>query len=110
MPELPEVESLRRFLGESCLGKTIARVEPVSFASLKTYAPPLTALAGLEVEQVARARQVPLPGGRRSVADLAPGPGRLADVAKATAGNPGPAGQGGRWRCGWLSRTAPAST
>jgi len=54
VPELPEVEALRAFLGQSCLGKTIARVELVAFASLKTYAPPLTALAGLEVEQVAR--------------------------------------------------------
>lgn len=54
MPELPEVESLRAFLNQSCLGKTIARVELLAFASLKTYSPPLTALAGLEVEQVAR--------------------------------------------------------
>ncbi len=54
MPELPEVEALRGFLSESCAGKTIARVELLAFASLKTYAPPLTALSGLEVEQVVR--------------------------------------------------------
>ena len=54
MPELPEVEALRAFLTHSCLGKTVARVELLAFASLKTYAPPLTALSGLEVEQVTR--------------------------------------------------------
>jgi len=54
VPELPEVESLRRFLSESCVGKTIARVELLAFASLKTYSPPLTALSGLEVDQVVR--------------------------------------------------------
>jgi len=54
VPELPEVESLRRFLGESCVGETIARVELLAFASLKTYSPPLTALSGLEVDQVVR--------------------------------------------------------
>jgi formamidopyrimidine-DNA glycosylase len=54
VPELPEVESLRSFLSQTCLGKTIARVELVAFASLKTYSPPLTALAGLEVGQVLR--------------------------------------------------------
>lgn len=54
MPELPEVESLRRFLSESCVAKTIARVELLAFASLKTYSPPLTALSGLEVDQVVR--------------------------------------------------------
>lgn len=54
MPELPEVEALRRFLDDRCVGKTVAETQLVSFASLKTFTLPLTALHGLEVDQVAR--------------------------------------------------------
>lgn len=54
MPELPEVEALRIFLGDACLGKTVARADLIAFACLKTYAPPLSALGGLEVEAVER--------------------------------------------------------
>jgi len=54
MPELPEVEALRRFLDARCLGLAVARAELVAFASLKTAGIPLTALGGLEVEATAR--------------------------------------------------------
>lgn len=54
MPELPEVEALRGFLDSHCLGRTVARTELVSFACLKTFELPLSALGGLEVEQVTR--------------------------------------------------------
>lgn len=54
MPELPEVEALRGFLASACDGKTIARAELAAFASLKTFSPPLSALLGLDVDQVAR--------------------------------------------------------
>lgn len=54
MPELPEVEALRGFLAGACVGKFVARAELASFASLKTYDPPLSALGGLEVEDVQR--------------------------------------------------------
>ncbi|HEX8511021.1 MAG TPA: DNA-formamidopyrimidine glycosylase family protein [Propionibacteriaceae bacterium] len=54
MPEMPEVESLARFLSEKCVGHAIARVDLAAFSALKTYQPPLSALAGLEIESVTR--------------------------------------------------------
>ncbi len=54
MPEMPEVESLRRFLVERMVGKVIARADLTAFTALKTYAPPLSALHGLEVDGVER--------------------------------------------------------
>ena len=54
MPELPEVEALRSFLEHACVGKTIARAELATFACLKTFQLPLSALHGLEVDAVAR--------------------------------------------------------
>lgn len=54
MPELPEVESLRRFLAGRCTGKVIARADLAAFSALKTYAPPLSALHGLEIDDVQR--------------------------------------------------------
>ncbi|MCS0637400.1 Fpg/Nei family DNA glycosylase [Streptomyces sp. LP05-1] len=54
MPELPEVEALREFLDGQLVGKEIARALPVAISVLKTYDPPLSALAGTTVETVAR--------------------------------------------------------
>ncbi|MFP5283579.1 MAG: Fpg/Nei family DNA glycosylase [Actinomycetes bacterium] len=54
MPEMPEVESLARFLTPRCVGRTIARVDLAAFSALKTYEPPLSALSGLEIDGVAR--------------------------------------------------------
>jgi formamidopyrimidine-DNA glycosylase len=54
MPELPEVESLAAFLREHASGRVIARADAASFAVLKTFDPPLTALAGREIGEVAR--------------------------------------------------------
>ncbi|MFE2377449.1 Fpg/Nei family DNA glycosylase [Streptomyces sp. NPDC059398] len=54
MPELPEVESLTRFLGEHVVGRTVARVHPVAIHALKTYDPPLTALVGQSFDRVTR--------------------------------------------------------
>jgi formamidopyrimidine-DNA glycosylase len=54
MPEMPEVESLARFLTQKCVGRVIARIDLVAFSALKTYSPPLSALIGLEVEAVHR--------------------------------------------------------
>ncbi|NNG19757.1 Fpg/Nei family DNA glycosylase [Naumannella sp. ID2617S] len=54
MPELPEVESLRRFLSERCVGRVIARIDLTAFSALKTFTTPLTALFGLEIERVER--------------------------------------------------------
>ncbi len=54
MPELPEVESLRRLLIEQAVGRAVVRVDVASLAVLKTYDPPVTALAGMFVTGVAR--------------------------------------------------------
>lgn len=54
MPELPEVDSLRQFLTERCVGRVYARLELASFTALKTFDLPLTSLAGLEISQVVR--------------------------------------------------------
>jgi formamidopyrimidine-DNA glycosylase len=54
MPELPEVESLTRFLGEHLVGRTVERVFPVSVAALKTYDPPITALEGQAFDSAGR--------------------------------------------------------
>ena len=54
MPEMPEVESLARFLTQKCVGHAIARIDLVAFSALKTYDPPLSALTGLEVDGVSR--------------------------------------------------------
>ncbi len=54
MPELPEVEALASFLRERALGRVVARVDAPGIHVLKTYDPPVTALAGLAVEGVSR--------------------------------------------------------
>ncbi|HEX5268160.1 MAG TPA: DNA-formamidopyrimidine glycosylase family protein [Acidimicrobiales bacterium] len=54
MPELPEVEALAAFLGERLAGRTVRRAEPVAFSALKTFDPPLDALAGRTVTGVGR--------------------------------------------------------
>ena len=54
MPEMPEMEALRRWLSPRLLGRSIARVEVASLSALKTVALPPTALLGLEVSQVTR--------------------------------------------------------
>jgi formamidopyrimidine-DNA glycosylase len=54
VPELPEVEALASFLRERAVGRVVARVDPVAVSVLKTYDPPVTALAGLEVTGAAR--------------------------------------------------------
>ncbi len=54
MPELPEVASLVAFLREHAVGRVVARIDVASIQALKTYDPPVTSLAGLEVTGVAR--------------------------------------------------------
>ncbi|MEP7054201.1 MAG: DNA-formamidopyrimidine glycosylase family protein [Actinomycetota bacterium] len=54
MPELPEVESLARYLSERMIGRHVAGLELASIAALKTYDPPPMALAGLEVTGIGR--------------------------------------------------------
>jgi formamidopyrimidine-DNA glycosylase len=54
VPELPEVEALAGFLGEMATGRVIKRVEVASLSALKTYDPPVDALAGRTVAGVGR--------------------------------------------------------
>src|SRR5438128_8451260 len=54
MPELPEVEALVQFLGEKLVGQTVDRVEIVAFSALKTFDPPVDAVARRVVSDVGR--------------------------------------------------------
>jgi DNA-formamidopyrimidine glycosylase len=54
MPELPEVEALAAFLRGRASGHVIARAEAASFAVLKTFDPPLSALSGLAIGDIGR--------------------------------------------------------
>ncbi|KQX73833.1 MULTISPECIES: Fpg/Nei family DNA glycosylase [Aeromicrobium] len=54
MPELPEVNALVELLDERMSGAVVASVELASFAVLKTFDPPASALSGLEVTGVTR--------------------------------------------------------
>ncbi|HEX2040902.1 MAG TPA: DNA-formamidopyrimidine glycosylase family protein [Acidimicrobiales bacterium] len=49
MPELPEVESLARYLAEQTGGQRIARFDVAAFHALKTFDPPADALVGRTV-------------------------------------------------------------
>lgn len=54
MPELPEVESLRRVLAERALGRVIVRADVVAVSALKTFDPPLEAIRGVELTHTDR--------------------------------------------------------
>ncbi len=49
MPEMPEVESLARWLSERTSGLTITRADILAISALKTFDPPLDALKGRTV-------------------------------------------------------------
>jgi len=54
VPELPEVEALVQDLSERLDGRAIVRVDIAAFSCLKTYDPPISALAGGIVDGVTR--------------------------------------------------------
>jgi formamidopyrimidine-DNA glycosylase len=54
VPELPEVEALVDFLTDRAVGHAVARVDVASITVLKTFDPPISALAGLTVSGVTR--------------------------------------------------------
>jgi len=54
MPELPEVEALAAFLRDHAKGHAVARAEVASIAVLKTFDPPLSALAESTIQDVTR--------------------------------------------------------
>jgi formamidopyrimidine-DNA glycosylase len=54
VPELPEVQALVAFLTDNAVGQVVARVDVTSINVLKTFDPPVSSLAGLEVTGAAR--------------------------------------------------------
>jgi formamidopyrimidine-DNA glycosylase len=54
VPELPEVEALTAFLRENAVGRVITRVDLAAVQAIKTFDPPLSALAGLEITDASR--------------------------------------------------------
>jgi formamidopyrimidine-DNA glycosylase len=54
MPEMPEVQGLVDFLAERAVGLTITRASVSAIAALKTFDPPVTALAGSRIEGAER--------------------------------------------------------
>lgn len=54
VPELPEVESLARFLDERLVGHAIKKARVAHIAALKTFDPPIDALEGRTVTRVTR--------------------------------------------------------
>ena len=54
MPELPEVEALAAFLRERAVGRTVVRADVAAFSAVKTFDPPLSALAGQPVTDAGR--------------------------------------------------------
>jgi formamidopyrimidine-DNA glycosylase len=54
VPELPEVEALAAFLRGTAVGRVVSRVDLAAVQAIKTFDPPLSALAGLEVTGVTR--------------------------------------------------------
>src|SRR5690349_18221704 len=54
MPELPEIEALRRTLAERLTGVAVTSTKARQFALIKTYDPPLEALVGHPLTGTAR--------------------------------------------------------
>lgn len=54
MPELPEVESLAKFVGAQAHGATVEAFDVHAFSALKTYDPPFTALTGRTLRSTSR--------------------------------------------------------
>jgi formamidopyrimidine-DNA glycosylase len=54
VPELPEVQALVDFLSDRVVGHIVARVDVASIAVVKTFDPPISALAGLTVTGASR--------------------------------------------------------
>ncbi|HAM28278.1 MAG TPA: endonuclease VIII [Microbacteriaceae bacterium] len=54
MPELPEIHALVSDLGSRLTGRTVDRLDVVSFAALKTVDPPVSALSGRVIGRLAR--------------------------------------------------------
>jgi formamidopyrimidine-DNA glycosylase len=93
MPELPEVQALADDLGQQLRGRVIDRVVVTFFPALKTYDPPIEALAGQTIAGVARHGKfldIATDGGLHLVLHLArAGWIRWRDAAPKPSGRPG---------------------
>jgi formamidopyrimidine-DNA glycosylase len=92
MPELPEVEALASYLDEKLTGRAVSAAAPVSVQALKTYDPPLPALAGHVFEGAGRRGKfldLRLDGGLHLVVHLARG-GWISCRSELPAGPPRP--------------------
>ncbi|MBG0738278.1 Fpg/Nei family DNA glycosylase [Paeniglutamicibacter antarcticus] len=93
MPELPEIHALAADLDAHLTGRTVNRLDILAVAALKTYDPPISALAGQVVRAVTR---------RGKFLDISVGEIHLVmHLARAgwirwRAGSPAPRGRGGR--------------
>jgi formamidopyrimidine-DNA glycosylase len=54
VPELPEVEALAAFLRENAVGHVLTQADLAAVQAIKTFDPPLSALAGLEITGASR--------------------------------------------------------
>jgi len=54
VPELPEVEALAAFLRERAIGRTVVRADAAAFSAVKTFDPPMSAIAGATITGVGR--------------------------------------------------------
>ncbi len=54
MPELPEVEALAHHLRAEAVGRVVTRLDLAEIAAIKTFDPPHTSLAGLEITGATR--------------------------------------------------------
>ncbi|MGH6653583.1 MAG: Fpg/Nei family DNA glycosylase [Actinocrinis sp.] len=54
MPELPEVTALAAFVAQHATGQAVERADVVAFSALKTFDPPMSALAGQVVRGASR--------------------------------------------------------
>src|SRR6266542_2533599 len=60
MPELPEVEITARRLNRALAGATVESALAPGMVTMKTFDPPLDALAGREITRVRRAGKMPI--------------------------------------------------
>src|ERR671915_2010134 len=60
MPELPEVEIAARRLDDALEGATVESAMAPGMVTMKTFAPPLDALAGRTIERVRRIGKMPV--------------------------------------------------
>lgn len=82
MPELPEVEALVRFLDDRTRGAVVERCQLASISALKTFDPPVDALAGTTVVRWQRRGKYLCMASRTGGGTPAPGPWLVLHLAR----------------------------